>query len=64
MPKIAIDICIRMYHKGIFLRASVGSWLFDGIEEPLLNLASQLHTLSLDIPYDKFGWFYQVRKHF
>ncbi|XP_063242450.1 protein peste-like isoform X2 [Bacillus rossius redtenbacheri] len=39
---------------------TVGEMLFEGYEEPLIAVGSKLAFISkLNIPFDKFGWFYQ-----
>uniref|UniRef100_A0A8D9B0S2 Protein croquemort n=1 Tax=Cacopsylla melanoneura TaxID=428564 RepID=A0A8D9B0S2_9HEMI len=35
---------------------TVGQFLFDGYESPLINFAQKMPMIK--IPYDKFGWFY------
>lgn len=40
---------------------SVREFLFDGYEDPLISLADTLPALAqIDIPFDRFGWFYKV----
>lgn len=56
-----LDLILRGIHENMFLSANVSSWIFDGIEDPLLDLAANVPDLPFVIPYDKFGWFYEVR---
>lgn len=37
---------------------TVDQFLFKGYEDELINMAK----VFIDIPYDKFGWFYKVSK--
>jgi hypothetical protein len=38
-------------------------WLFDGYDDQMINLAKDNPFLDAgDIPFDRFGWFYMVRK--
>ncbi|KAJ0175855.1 hypothetical protein K1T71_009014, partial [Dendrolimus kikuchii] len=46
-------------HPNMFLKANVSSWLFEGIEDPILDIAQHIPALPFVIPYDKFGWFYE-----
>ena len=40
---------------------TVREFLFDGYEDPLITMAETLPALAqIDIPFDKFGWFYKV----
>ncbi|XP_049868366.1 protein croquemort-like isoform X1 [Pectinophora gossypiella] len=60
--KITVNAFLRAIHETLFLTANVSSWLFDGIEDPVLNIASHFPNLPIVIPYDKFGWFYERNK--
>ncbi|PZC71095.1 protein croquemort [Helicoverpa armigera] len=57
--KVPVDVFLRLYHRNMFLTANVSSWLFDGISDPVLDIANEIPNLPLAIPYDKFGWFYE-----
>jgi hypothetical protein len=40
---------------------TVRELLYDGYEDPLVSLAGRLPALAkIDIPFDRFGWFYEV----
>ncbi|CAB3238793.1 unnamed protein product [Arctia plantaginis] len=56
--RAALDFILRGVHENMFLSANVSSWIFDGIEDPILSLAADLPDLPFVVPYDKFGWFY------
>lgn len=58
--KVPVDVFMRMYHENLFLKANVSQWLFDGIDDPILDIAQRFPDLPINIPYDKFGWFYTV----
>lgn len=46
------------------VKKSVRELLFDGYEDPILNIASELKKITnISIPFDKFGWFYAVSTH-
>ncbi|CAG9129052.1 unnamed protein product [Plutella xylostella] len=51
-----VDAFLRIFHRNMFVTANVSSWLFDGIDDPVLDIAQNI--TEIDIPYDKFGWFY------
>ncbi|CAH2108670.1 unnamed protein product [Euphydryas editha] len=59
MLKVFVDMILRMYHTNIFLKANVSSWLFDGVQDPILDLVGQIPGLPYTIPFDRFGWFYK-----
>ncbi|XP_050347319.1 protein croquemort-like [Nymphalis io] len=56
--KVPVDVFMRMYHDDMFVSAKVSDWLFDGIDDPILDIAQRFPDLPINIPYDKFGWFY------
>ncbi|XP_038214781.1 protein croquemort-like [Zerene cesonia] len=56
--KIPVDVFMRMFHEDMFVSANVSSWMFDGIDDPILDIAERFPDLPIDIPFDKFGWFY------
>ncbi|KPJ06853.1 Protein croquemort [Papilio machaon] len=56
--RVAVNVFMGMNHKNLFLTANVSSWLFDGISDPLFDIAAQFPDLPFEIPFDKFGWFY------
>lgn len=58
--KVPVDVFMRMFHDNMFLTAPVRNWLFDGIEDPVLDVANHFPDLPINIPYDRFGWFYEV----
>ena len=47
----------------VFLAAPVRNWTFDGIEEEILGYINDHPEAAelLNLPVDKFGWFYPVR---
>ncbi|KAL0831626.1 hypothetical protein ABMA28_002400 [Loxostege sticticalis] len=53
-----VDLFLRRYHNNMFLTANVSSWLFDGIDDPIIDVAENFPGLPFNIPFDKFGWFY------
>jgi len=43
----------------LYKTAKAGQWLFDGIDDSLLDLIVPLRELlDLPLPFDKFAWFY------
>ena len=47
------------YDEKLFIKARVANITFDGIDDPLLHMADQ-DVIPIDIPFDRFGWFYSV----
>ncbi|KAJ2950288.1 hypothetical protein O0L34_g11653 [Tuta absoluta] len=56
--KVPVDIFLRTVHDNMFLTANASAWLFDGIDDPVMDIANRIPNLPIDIPFDKFGWFY------
>lgn len=55
--KIGVDFGLSMLHKHQFLTADVASWLFNGIEDPIMEAAYNFPFISFDLP-TRIGWFY------
>ncbi|XP_073972729.1 protein peste-like isoform X2 [Rhodnius prolixus] len=55
-------LSIAMIQTGqkIYIQKKVGDLLFFGYKDPLLDIADSLPKfIGVDIPFDKFGWFYK-----
>ena len=51
-----INFLIYKYKEGLIIQKPAKQWLFEGINDSLLNFINKINPkLS---PYDKFGWFY------
>jgi scavenger receptor class B protein 1 len=61
LGKKAIALGFKMYDKQIHVTKTAGEWLFEGFNDPMIDLAKNNPFLN-DIPamFDKFGWFYKV----
>ncbi|RVE50581.1 hypothetical protein evm_004808 [Chilo suppressalis] len=55
---VFVDSFLRMFHDNMFLTANVSQWLFDGIDDRVIDIAEKIPFITINIPYDKFGWFY------
>lgn len=55
----AIDLLLQENEHSLAIERTVRQLLFDGYEDDLLKLAKKLNISGLNIPFDKFGWFYQ-----
>lgn len=55
-----------LYNEKVHVTKYASEWLFDGYEDPMINLARGNPLLEdSDIPpFDRFGWFYMVMKTF
>lgn len=47
----------------IYIQKSVREILFDGYDDPLIDIALKLNMSSLNLPFTKFGWFVDVSLH-
>lgn len=47
----------------VHIKRTVGEFLFQGFNDPLIDLAKTMPFLAGDNvpPFDKFGWFYLVK---
>ncbi|RWS00025.1 protein croquemort-like protein, partial [Dinothrombium tinctorium] len=46
---------LKMTPSVLYPNHTAGELLFDGYNDPIISFARKIH---LDVPYDKFGWFY------
>ena len=46
---------LHSFHSPLFVTKPISSLLFDGYEEDILINAQ---SIGVEVPYDKFGWFY------
>jgi len=57
-----LNNAMRLFGTRLVVRKKVREFLFDGYNDPLLDLASIIppEFVPVSIPFDKFGWFYTV----
>jgi len=59
-----LGVTIDMYNEELFIKARIGNLTFEGIDSPLLHMADEANggalgdMLANQIPFDRFGWFY------
>jgi len=54
----AVDFLMREKERSLIVKKTVREWIFDGYEDELLNLLQKLNISALNIPFDRFGWFF------
>ncbi|XP_039751096.1 protein croquemort-like [Pararge aegeria] len=57
--RVTVNVFMRMFHENMFITANVSSWLFDGIQDPVLDITKRFPDFPINIPFDRFGWFYE-----
>ncbi|OXA59423.1 Protein croquemort [Folsomia candida] len=59
--KGALNLIMEFLGIKIWVKKTVGEFLFDGYGDPLLDLAKLMPSavVPVTIPFDKFGWFYK-----
>lgn len=51
--------------KNPYITKTAGEFIFDGYDDPLLDIVIKLKTyINIDIPFKKVGWFYGVIYYF
>lgn len=58
--KRSIHYFLEEYNMTLSETKTVREFLFDGVKDPLMDLALKLKMKKFRIPYDKFGFFYSV----
>ena len=44
----------------MFINKTIGELLFDGYDDPVLEIGSSFDEEEMKLPMEKFGWFYKV----
>ena len=59
---LMIDTLFGMVGAELFLKYPVRNFTFDGITDEIMNATATFtqSNVPLPIPFDKFGWFYEV----
>lgn len=63
MEKKQVSMGLTLYNQQTFVVKSARELLFDGYQDDMIDMARVLGPASIrkfSIPYDRFGWFYQV----
>lgn len=63
MKQKKVSLGLTLYGEKTFIVKSARELLFEGYQSDLIDMAKDLSTFeeeAVEIPYDKFGWFYQV----
>lgn len=55
-----VDLMFRAAKIQLPVTKTVRELLFDGYDDPLLDLLNLIKNSTFNIPFDKFGWFYAV----
>ena len=61
-----LGLTIPTYNEQLYMKARVGNLTFDGVDSPLLHMSDETddptfgNMLDNQIPFDRFGWFYDV----
>lgn len=58
-----VNFFLKEKEHSIVITRNVSQLLFDGYDDELLTMLNKLNTTgAINIPFDKFGWFYMVIK--
>lgn len=60
LVKRGVDFFLKEKEGSLISTHTVKELLFEGYEDKLLVLAKELNISRLNIPFDRFGWFYGV----
>ena len=53
-----MDQTITQFNEKLFIKTNISAITFDGIDDDMLHINDQMP--EIDIPFDRFGWFYDV----
>lgn len=60
LVKIGANFLLEEKHTKLYVTHHVREYLFDGYDDPLLDLILKLNITVIKIPFKKFGWFVDV----
>lgn len=58
-----VEMSLSFYGQKLHNTKTADEWLFTGYNDPIISIARDMASLlgMGDIPFDRFGWFYQVK---
>lgn len=62
MMEFGLSDMLATIEAKLFLNRTVGELLFDGYDDPILEIGASFDDEERTLPIDKFGWFYKVCK--
>lgn len=57
LVKLGVNAIMSLRGGSLFVTHTVGEFLYDGYEDPLLTFLKETNSELFVIPFDKFGWF-------
>jgi len=59
--RFMMDFSFKETNESLFMKTKVSNITFDGIDSPLLHMGENTSLSgAINIPFDRFGWFYGV----
>jgi len=57
-----VELSMAFFGQQVHVTKTANEWLFEGYEDPIINVAKDIASILNigDIPFERFGWFYQV----
>lgn len=59
LPQKVISFLLSEKEKTIAITRTADEWLYAGIDDEILQLVGKLNISGINLPFDKFGWFYK-----
>lgn len=62
MRRNLVDVGLKLYGQELSITRTVDEMLFTGYSDDMLDMARAMPLFGkdVDVPFDKFGWFYTV----
>lgn len=61
-----VSVGLSLYKQQVYVTKEAREFLFDGYQDDLIDMAREMARFDpaqFAVPYDRFGWFYQVISH-
>ncbi|KAG5890079.1 hypothetical protein JTB14_003643 [Gonioctena quinquepunctata] len=57
LVRVGVNFFIEEKNVTLAITKSVNNFIFEGYDDPMLDLLHKLHIKGIDVPFTKFGWF-------
>lgn len=62
--RIGANFLLEEKHTRLFVKKRINEMLFEGYDDPLLDLVVKLNITAFKVPFKRFGWFAEVSHTF
>lgn len=60
LVRIGANFLLEEKHTKLYVSKTVRELIFEGYDDPLMDLVQKLNITAFKVPFKKFGWFVEV----